>query len=178
MENITSSNLECRKQFENLKDVDIDRLRRLFLSIDANGRARASIYDLSAILNDPSLQLSEESVSEIITDFLTNHDDGQNMDIFNFLNMIDVENGSANQNFKELIHKAIIRQSAIRKEFIKWDRDGVGFIYSSEFRIVLKKHQVNLTEKEINAMIKFADFDSNGKIHYDEIAFLLTNQYT
>lgn len=175
MENTISSNISCQKQWDNLKNVDIDKLRRLFLSIDANGRARASIYDLSTILNDPSLQLSEESVSEIITDFLTNYDEGQDMDIFNFLSMIEVENGSVNQCFKEQIHKAIIRQSAIRKEFAKWDRDGVGYIYSSEYRIVLKKHQVDLTDDEINAMIRFADFDSNGKIHYDEIAYILTN---
>ena len=167
--------MENYNPIESLKDVDIDKLRRVFLSIDANGRARASIYDLSTILNDPSLQLSEESVSEIITDFLTNYDDGQDMDIFNFLNMVEAEKGEANQNFKEMIQRAIIRQSAIRKEFVKWDRDDVGYIYSSEFRIVLKKHKVEFAEEEINAMIKFADIDSNGKIYYDNLAYYLTN---
>ena len=167
--------MENFQKLENLRDVDINKLRRLFLSIDANGRARASIYDLTAILNDPSLQLSEESISEIITDFMINYDDGQEMDIFNFLNMIQVDQGSANLNFKELIHKAIIRQSAIRKEFVKWDQDGVGYIYTSEFRIALKKHKVDVTEDEINTMIKMVDFESNGKIHYDELAFMVTN---
>ena len=163
------------KKLENLIDVDIDKLRRLFLSIDANGRAKASIYDLSTILNDPSLQLSEESVSEIITDFMINHDDGREMDIFNFLKMIQEDEGSDTQNFKTLIHKAIIRQSAIRKEFVKWDPDGVGYIYTSEFKICLKKHKVDVTEEEIKTMIKSGDLESNGKVHYDELAFMLTD---
>ena len=51
------------------------------------------------------------------------------------------------------------------------DEDGTEF----KGRITMRKQKkVRVTEDEIDAMIKDADYDVNGKINYDEFALVLT----
>ena len=96
------------------------------------------------------------------------------MDICEFFDMIEANNFSE-QYFKNLIQKAIIRQSAIRKQFVQLDENQDGYITTKQFRITMRKQKnIRVTEDEIDAMIKDADYDANGRIDYDEFALVLT----
>jgi calcium-dependent protein kinase len=165
--------LENCKRLGKLGDLDLEKLKRLFLSIDINGKGKISIYGLAEVLNDSSLQLSEDAIAAYINDFHCKHTGSEGMDISEFLDKVEVENVS-NRELKELMHRAMILHSSIRKDFVKWDIDGENYIYTSEFKIVMRKQNVGVTEGEINAMIKDADYNVNGKIHYDELALLMT----
>ena len=165
--------LENCKRLGKLGEIDLEKLKRLFLSIESNGKGNTSIYGLAEILNDPSLQLSEDAIATYITDFHCNRTGNEDMDICEFFDMLNVKNGS-NIQFKDMMRRATLLHSSIRKDFVKWDINGENYIYTSEFKIVMRKQNVGVTEEEINAMIKDADYDFNGKIHYDELALLMT----
>ena len=154
--------------------MDLEKLRCLFFSQNESGTGKTTIYDLAKVLKDPSLQMSEDSIAQFIAEFDVDRDGTENMDIRDFFDMIGANNCSE-RYFKSLIQKAIIRQSAIRKQFLNLDVKQDGYITIQQFRITMRKQKkVRITEDEIDAMIKDADYDVNGKINYDEFALVLT----
>ena len=48
------------------------------------------------------------------------------------------------------------------------DEDGSGMINAKELADVLKKKQLNMSNKEIQELIKEVDYYGNGKINYSE----------
>ena len=166
--------LEHCNELNQFGEVDLEKLRRLFLSQNERGTSKTSIYDLAKVLKDPSLQMSEDAIAEFIAEFDVDRDGTENMDICEFFDMIEANNFSE-RYFKGLIQKAIIRQSALRKQFVKLDVNQDGYITTKQFRVTMRKQKnVRVTEDEIDAMIKDADYDANGEINYDEFALVLT----
>ena len=166
--------LEHCNELDQLGDIDLEKLRCLFLSQDKSGKSRTTIYALANILKDPSLQMSEDAIAAFIAEFDIDRDGNETMDICEFFDMIEANNFSE-RYFKNLIHQAIIRQSFIRKQFVKLDENQDGYITTKQFRITMRKLKgVRVTEDEIDAMIKDADYDVNGKMNYDEFMLVLT----
>ena len=89
-----------------LQDMDIDRIKRQFLSIDKDGSGETSLYELRRILEDPMLQMEENDIAALITEYDINKSGTKEWDICEFLNMM------SGRNNKELIHKAVILRSA------------------------------------------------------------------
>ena len=165
--------LENCNQLEEQGNVDLGKLRRLFLSLDRNGKGKTSIYGLASVLKDPSLQMSENAIAAFITDFHVNRTSTEDMDICEFFDMIE-ENNFSERYFKQLIHMAIIRKTAIRNDFQSYDQNGDGYITTKQFRIIMRKQKIRVTEEEIDTMIKDADYDMNGNINYDEFSLVIT----
>ena len=70
---------------------------------------------------------------------------------------------------RDVIHKALVKRSAIRKSFEKYDKDGNGFISREEFKKVVEdKHGAKLSNKEVGKLLKAADKDGDGQINYEE----------
>ena len=166
--------LENCNKLETLGEMDLDKIKRLFLSIDKSGSGKTSIYGLGSILEDPTLKMSKNAIAAFITEFDFNRNGTQEWDIYEFLNMIEVNNFS-DRIYKGLIHKAIIRKSAIRNDFRKYDKNGDGYITTKHFRVVMRKQKIRVSEGEIDAMIQDADYDINGKMDYDEFALVMTD---
>ena len=160
-------------ELENAGDVDLDKLRRLFLSSEDHGNGTTTIYGLTRILKDPSLHMSDNAIAAFISDFDVERTGTEDMDLCEFLDMIEVDGFSKDRYFKQLIQKAIIRKSAILKHFLQYDQNGDGFITTKQFRLVMRKQKVRVSEEEIDAMIKDADYDVNGKISYEEFALVM-----
>ena len=153
-------------------DVDLNKLRRMFLSFEANGRGLITFYGLANILKDPSLQMSDDAIASFIAEFDVNRKTTEAMDLCEFLDMIHDYDFSKRQ-FKQLIQRAIIRKSAIVKSFLQYDKPGVGYVTTKQFRLVMRNQKVIVSEDEIDAMIKVADYDANGKIYYEEFALVM-----
>ena len=70
---------------------------------------------------------------------------------------------------KDLIRKALIQRSGIRKVFQKYDRDGNGIITKDEFRrIVEDRYQAKLLPQQLDVMLIQADTNKDGHIDYEE----------
>lgn len=57
--------------------------------------------------------------------------------------------------------------------FKVFDRDGGGFISATEVRHVLRNLGENLSEPEIDEIIREADVDGDGRILYEELVKML-----
>ena len=95
------------------------------------------------------------------------------------INEVDAE-GEGTMNFTEflsLMARKIIDtdpEEELIEAFKTFDRDGNGFISSTDLRQVLTNLDENLTDDEFNEMIREADLDGDGRINYKEFARMMT----
>ena len=157
--------LENCNKLVKLGEMELAKIKRLFLAIDKDGSGKVTAYGLASILQDPTLKMSKNALATFITECDSNRSGTTEWDIWEFLNMIEVDDSSDRIN-KELIHKAIIRKSAIRNDFRQYDKYGTGFITAKQFRIVMRKQKVMVSEKQIDAMIKDANNIIRGRPRY------------
>ena len=105
--------------------------------------------------------MSETEINKLLRGFDQNGDG--TIDLKEFMTII--ESGSK----KDIIHKALIQRSGIRKSFRKYDTDGNGLITRDEFRKVVEdKYQARLNPKQIDELLKLADVNKDGRIDYEE----------
>ena len=149
-----------------LSEKEIETIKRQFLALDEDGSGEISIMELGSILQDPRLKMSEDDIAALIAEF--DIDGSGTIDICEFLILM------GNRKNKQLIHKAIILRSAIRKAFKQFDRDGNGYITKKEFKTVMRRRTAGVTDAQIDAMIKDADRNGDGKIDYDEFVLVMT----
>jgi Ca2+-binding EF-hand superfamily protein len=150
----------------NLTEEEIAKIKTQFLSLDEDGSGELSIDELSSILKDPKLKMTPEDVNHLMTEF--DIDGSGTINVCEFLILM-----SKRKN-RKMIHRAIILRTSIRKAFKEMDLDGNGFITRKEFKCVMKKQSAKYTEAQMNAMIKEADTNGDGKIDYDEFVVGMT----
>ena len=61
----------------------------------------------------------------------------------------------------------------MRKLFRTFDRDGNGFISSSELRKVMKRLGTRISTEEVERMVRKADADGDGKVSYEEFVKMM-----
>ncbi|EEA21352.1 calmodulin, putative [Talaromyces marneffei ATCC 18224] len=76
-----------------------------------------------------------------------------------------------------MVHKgkATDEEAELRAAFEVFDQDGSGTISADEMRRVMKSIGEDLTDAEIEEMIKEADTDGDGTIDYQEFVHLMTH---
>lgn len=150
-----------------LTEAEIAKIKRQFLVLDEDGSGELSVEELASILKDPKLKMSPEDVNNLMKEF--DIDGNGTINVCEFLILM------ANKKNRMLIHRAIIRRTSIRKAFNELDLDGNGYITKKEFKSVMRKQSAKYTEKQMNAMMKEADRNGDGKIDYDEFVLCMTN---
>lgn len=65
------------------------------------------------------------------------------------------------------------KEAEIREAFNVFDKDGSGKISSEELRHIMKSLGEDLTDEEIQQMIREADANGDGEIDYDEFVRML-----
>ena len=55
----------------------------------------------------------------------------------------------------------------IKEIFRVFDKDGNGFISTSELRLVMSNLGEKLTDEEVDEMIREADIDGDGQVNYE-----------
>ena len=153
----------------NLSEQEIAKLKRQFLALDADGNGEISADELKGIFKDPRLKMSEKEVDLLLQDF--DADGSGAIDIREFLMIMSNRN---KKEIHELIHKAVVIRSAIRKSFKEFDQDGDGYITRKEFKTVMRRQKKSVTEAQLNAMVKDADRNGDEKIDYDEFLLAFT----
>ncbi len=62
----------------------------------------------------------------------------------------------------------------IKEAFKMYDADGDGYITMEELLAFMRSVNSNVTEEEVEAMIKEADFDNDSKISFEEFNRVIT----
>ena len=130
--------------------------------MDGDGNISVKEMENMLMAEKIKLRMSEKEIKTLLKD-LDKDNDGT-IDLEEFMQKV----GSGTK--KDVIHKALIKRSGIRKAFEKYDKDGNGVITSEEFRKVVedKYESSRLTSKEVKKLMKEADKNGDGKIDYEE----------
>ena len=158
--------IHCTKNMAQLSEDEIAKIKRSFLELDEDGSGEISVHELQSILKDPKLRMSEDDVNKLMKDF--DLDGNGTIDICEFLILM------SNRKNRNLIHRAIVIRTQIRKMFRNLDLDGNGYITKKEFKTVMRKQRGKYSEKQLDAMLKEADMNGDGKIDYDEFVVSMT----
>ena len=80
-----------------------------------------------------------------------------------------------NRTDRHLIHRALVQRSTARKQFMKFDKDGSGYITMEEIKQVFEERTGgSVSIEEVQSVLKDADKNSDGKINYDEFLVMMT----
>lgn len=71
------------------------------------------------------------------------------------------------------IIKSVDLASEVREAFRLFDKNGDGYISSEELKSILSNNGEKISDNELDAMIKDADIDGDGKINYEEFVTVL-----
>ena len=79
---------------------------------------------------------------------------------------------------KGTVYKALSQRSEIRKEFKKYDTDESGYITKGELLdVVNERTGANVTEKQLELMMKDNDKNDDGRINYEEFSEMMTKSF-
>ena len=101
-----------------------------------------------------------------------------NLQAKHMINEVD-NNGNGTVDFLDFCammerkKKKVDPNAEIRNAFHVFDKDGNSFISPDELRNAMATLNIDLTEVELDALIKAADIDGDGQLNYEEFAMLM-----
>lgn len=152
-----------------LSKNQITQLKSEFLALDENGDGTISTAELGKLLREVKNKLNktEKDITKILYDF--DQDGSGSVSIDEFLR------GMATKKDRDVLIKAFSNRSAIRKQFVKFDKNKDGFINIKEFKKCLETTtKTKLTSEQIETIMKNSDRNGDGRIDYDEFITAMT----
>ncbi|EED17074.1 troponin C, putative [Talaromyces stipitatus ATCC 10500] len=133
-----------------LSEEQISRFREAFAVFDKDGNGEITAEELRDVMRSLGQNPTESELQDIVNELDVDHTG--TIDFDEFLTMM-VHKG-----------KATDEEAELRAAFDVFDQDGSGTISADEMRRVMKSIGENLTDAEIDEMIREADTDGNGTI--------------
>ena len=151
-----------------LSKVQIWRMKKEFLGIDQDGDGKISTDELGQVLRNmqKKLRASEDEIQAAIESIDL---DGNGM-----VNLAEYYVNQKGKSHHDLVHRALIQRSRIRKEFQRFDMDKSGFITEEELLAVIHARGAKFSAHQVNMTLKETDKNDDGKIDYEEFVMLMT----
>ncbi|CAO3608359.1 unnamed protein product [Mucor fragilis] len=144
---------------DQLTPEQIQEYREAFQLFDKNGDGSVSAAELGVVLRSFGMNPTDAELHDMVSD--VDADGNGNIDFEEFLNLVkDLKSGGKDTD-------------DLREAFKVFDADGNGVIDRSELRKVMSSLNENLTEEELDAMIKEADANGDGQISFDEFKAMM-----
>ena len=151
------------------KKEQVQGMIKEFLCLDADGDGTITVDELEKVLRSMrgKSKPSEIDIKNAIKEIDKNGDGTIDMD--------EYIRSCRNKATQDLIHRALVQSSKIRKEFEKFDKDNSGFITKEELMEVIQaRASVTISPKQIDQMMIDSDENNDGLINYEEFILLMT----
>ena len=151
------------------KKEQVQGMIKEFLCLDADGDGTITVDELEKVLRSMrgKSKPSEIEIQKAIKEIDKNGDGTIDMD--------EYVRSCRNKATQDLIHRALVQSSKIRKEFERFDKDDSGFITKEELMEVIQaRAAVTISPKQIDQMMIDSDENNDGLINYEEFIFLMT----
>ena len=146
-----------------MKDADREEeIRVAFRVLDRDGNGFITAAELRHVMTNIGDKLTDEEVYEMIREADIDGDGQVNCEEFVAMMAQKMKDSD--------------REEEIREAFCVFDRDGNGFISAAELRHVMTNLGEKLTNKEVDAMIREADIDGDGKVNCEEFVTMMTKK--
>ena len=147
----------------------VQKLKKEFMTLDADGDSTITVAELENVLRSMrgKLKASEADIKKAIKQI--EKDGNGTIDLEQYLKICK---GKTNQ---DLIHRALVQRSRVRKEFERFDKDGTGFITKEELMAVIQaRAAVTISAEQIDKMMLDSDGNNEGLINYEEFVLIMT----
>ena len=133
---------------------DKDKYKKIFEMYDNNKDGNVNSIELANILKAIDINVSDEEIRDIIFE-------------------LDLEgNGEINyEDFLTIVkrrEKNVDKEEEVLNAFKLFDKEGNGLININELKHIMLTVGNNITEEELNDLLKEADTDNDGYINYEE----------
>ncbi|KAH0842860.1 Calmodulin [Fonsecaea pedrosoi] len=137
---------------KHLSDEEVKAYKDVFALFDKDGSGTITAQELGEIMKSLGQNPSDSELQDMINE--VDVDRSGSIDFEEFLKMM-----STTVKAQDFAHET-------RAAFNVFDKDGSGTISADELRQVMKSLGENLTDEEIDEMIREADKDKNGTIDF------------
>ncbi|KAK8792837.1 hypothetical protein WA158_005001 [Blastocystis sp. Blastoise] len=142
-----------------LTEEQINEYRQTFDLLDRDQKGAINRQEFKALMRSLGQYPTDDEIEEMISQFDTNSDGLINFD--EFLQMM-AKQIQASENFDQ-----------IEEAFKSIDVDKDGYITKTELRQIMSKLGENLTDEELDTMIREADKNNDGKVDISEFRDLV-----
>jgi Ca2+-binding EF-hand superfamily protein len=148
-------------------------LKASFVRADRNGNGKLSRPELGIVFRRILNTMSSKDIEEVIRE-ADEDGDGQ----INYQEFIDWLQRSNEHPASGRVQKAFgtaLRNEAdiVRATFRLWDKNGDGLVPDAHLARALAKVHPDLSETQVNALVKTIDCDHDGNVDYDEFVDFL-----
>ena len=140
--------------FDNISENKIKEYKSVFDLNDNNKDGNVTLDELANILKAINISSSDEEIKEIIMEL-----ELEGNDEINFENFVSIVNRR---------DKDVDNEEEVIKAFKFFDKEGNGLININELKNIMLSVGNNISEEELNDMLKEADIDMDGYINYEE----------
>jgi len=119
-----------------------------------DGDGTISTKELGAVLRSLGLNPGQDEIDEMIEE--TDRDNSGAIDFREFCSLM-----VKREREKETVED-------LKQAFRVFDKDGNGYVSTSELKFVMNKLNVHFTEQELQEMILEADIDGDGQVNFNE----------
>ena len=151
---------------------DAEAMTAEFFGLDKDGNGEVSVEELEAVLRSMriKLMLSETEIKQTMRKIDSNGD--------GVIQMSELNQVLEKYDTKGTVYKALNLRTEIRKEFTKYDTDQSGYITKGELLdVVNERTGANVTEKQLELMMKDNDKNDDGRINYEEFCEMMTKSF-
>lgn len=147
---------------DHLTEEQIAEFKEAFQIFDKDGDGLITTKELGTVMRSLGQNLSEEELKTMIEEVDT--DKSGTIDFQEFLGLMAWK----------------MKETDIEEELVEafkvFDRDGNGLISAHELRFVMSTSGEQLTEEDIEEMIREADENGDGYIDYEEFVRMMMSQ--
>ena len=147
---------------ENLTEETINKFYDLFKIFDIDGNGEITTKELGTIMRGLGQNPSEEELKQMIRE-------------------VDL-NGDGTLDFKEFLCLMVKKmddnnlEDELSYAFKVFDKDKNGYINAHELRATMNDLGEELTQEEIEEIIKEGDLDNDGQVDYDEFTKMIMSK--
>ena len=152
-----------------LTHKQIEKMKKEFLLLDADGDGTISVNELGSVLRSMKgkLRASEADIKRALREI--DRDGDGTVDLKEYIKHCK------NKTNADLVHRALVQRSNIRKEFERFDEDGSGYITQEELlQVIQARAAVTVTKEQVQRMMADSDDNNDGQINYEEFVLLMT----
>ncbi|KAL2270086.1 hypothetical protein VTJ83DRAFT_2270 [Remersonia thermophila] len=142
-----------------LSPEQVATFKEVFSVFDKDGTGDITADELGEVMRELGLNPTASELRDLVNEADLNNDG-----VISFEEFLALMSHSANEQDAE---------QELLNAFKTFDKDGSGTISTEELRSVLKSLGENLTDAELDEMIKLADHNGDGQIDYAEFANIM-----
>jgi len=145
-----------------LPEEQVTAFREAFSLFDKDNSGSITAEELGTVMRSLGQEISNAEIQHMIQEVDTDGDGSVDFD--EFLTLM-----TRQMQFSE-------EEDEFRAAFRVFDKDGSGSISAEELKQVMRDLGENLTEKELEDMIRDADSDGDGFIDYEEFTKIMLSK--